>query len=113
MNKEWNEYKDKTLLEETVGDILSELPWENFNNREKLRDNVLEIINRYEGRQEEMRLICVYWLLSCGLLENHVYKKFQGDSRIFYKMIAISRSIMNGVIKKENIHISLPPAKRN
>ncbi|MCC8379098.1 hypothetical protein [Xenorhabdus sp. PB30.3] len=112
MNKEWNEYTDTTLLEETVGDILSKLPWENLK-RDELKDNVLAIIDSYEGRQEEIRLICIYWLLSSGLLDYKVHKKFRDDSRIFYKMITISRSIMNGMIKKENIHASLPPATKH
>lgn len=108
MSSQWNKYADKSLIEETVANILLNLPWES-DDRNGLKDKVLAIIDSYDGRQEEMRIICIHWLLS-DLLQYEEKAKFQDNVMIIYKMMSIARYIMNNAIKKIDTHI-LPAQK--
>ncbi|MCC8380081.1 hypothetical protein [Xenorhabdus sp. PB30.3] len=105
MSSEFTKYDNESVFEDTISDILLNLPWKSHSATE-LKKEIFAIIESYQGVQGEVRAVCIYWLLYDEYIDE-TKKKLKEDSKIYNKMEIMARMIINIAIERIDTKISL------
>ncbi|WFQ78157.1 hypothetical protein PXH59_00495 (plasmid) [Xenorhabdus sp. SF857] len=105
MSSDITKHDNESVFEDTISDILLNLPWKSYSAI-ALKKEIFAIIDSYQEIQGEVRAVCVYWLLYDEYIDE-TKKKLKEDSEISNKMELMARFIINVSIEKIDTKIFL------